>query len=51
MYSCMYFDDILIEKVRFVELYVYFCMFFYIYIYMYNRKIKRMKICLLFIRN
>lgn len=29
MYSCMHFDDILIEKVRSVEL--HFCTFFFIY--------------------
>lgn len=33
MYSCMHFDDILIEKVRSVELHVHFCTFFYKYIY------------------
>lgn len=33
MYSCMHFDDILIEKGRSVELHVHFCTFFFIYIH------------------
>lgn len=40
MYSCMHFDDILIEKVRSVELHVHFCTFF---LYIYTCTIERQR--------